>query len=205
MSKGLLIVTTNPPADMEEEFNVWYDREHVPEQLAVPGFERAQRYYLTHGERRYVALYDVSALDVFEVARLSGKVRRRQHAMDEANHFALQFHPRARRAGLSWRCADEPRAATFDPSLRRSRGASRRHRSRCAIRSGGIASVAIACLFGAGDRRRLYPRGRIFGSGGAHPPRHLRGRDRPDRPRQLIRALLKGYGNQLFAIVRHKR
>ena len=44
MSKGLLIVTTNPPADMEEEFNVWYDREHVPERLAVPGFERAQRY-----------------------------------------------------------------------------------------------------------------------------------------------------------------
>jgi hypothetical protein len=66
MSKALLIVTTNPPADMEEEFNVWYDREHVPERLAVPGFERAQRYYLTHGERRYVALYDVSALDVFE-------------------------------------------------------------------------------------------------------------------------------------------
>ncbi len=66
MSKALLIVTTNPPADMEEEFNVWYDREHVPERLAVPGFERAQRYYLTHGERRYAALYDVSAFDVFE-------------------------------------------------------------------------------------------------------------------------------------------
>jgi hypothetical protein len=66
MSKGILIVTTNPPADMEEEFNVWYDREHVPERLAVPGFERAQRYYLVPGERRYVALYDVSAFDVFE-------------------------------------------------------------------------------------------------------------------------------------------
>lgn len=66
MSKAILIVTTNPPADMEEEFNVWYDQEHVPERLAVPGFERAQRYYLTHGQRRYAALYDVSALDVFE-------------------------------------------------------------------------------------------------------------------------------------------
>jgi hypothetical protein len=46
MSKSILIVTTNPHADMEEEFNVWYDQEHVPERLAVPGFERAQRYYL---------------------------------------------------------------------------------------------------------------------------------------------------------------
>jgi hypothetical protein len=66
MSKGILIVTTNPPVDMEEEFNAWYDREHLPERLSVPGFERAQRYYLTHGERRYLALYDVSAFDVFE-------------------------------------------------------------------------------------------------------------------------------------------
>jgi hypothetical protein len=66
MSKGILIVTTNPPAEMEEEFNIWYDQEHLPERLAVPGFERAQRYYLIHGERRYVALYDVSGFDVFE-------------------------------------------------------------------------------------------------------------------------------------------
>jgi hypothetical protein len=66
MSKGILIVTTNPPVDMEEELNAWYDREHVPERLSVPGFQRAQRYYLAHGERRYLALYDVGAFDVFD-------------------------------------------------------------------------------------------------------------------------------------------
>lgn len=65
MSKGILIVTTNPPVDMEEEFNAWYDREHVPERLSVPGFERAQRYHLACGERRYLALYDMSGFDVF--------------------------------------------------------------------------------------------------------------------------------------------
>jgi hypothetical protein len=66
MSKGILIVTTNPPADMEEEFNAWYEQEHIPERLAVPGFERAQRYSLANGERRYLALYDVGAFDVFD-------------------------------------------------------------------------------------------------------------------------------------------
>jgi hypothetical protein len=66
MSKGILIVTTNPPADMEEEFNAWYGQEHIPERLAVPGFERAQRYYLADGTRRYLALYDVRAFDVFD-------------------------------------------------------------------------------------------------------------------------------------------
>ncbi len=66
MNKGILIVTTNPPADMEEEFNAWYDKEHLPERLAVPGFERAQRYYVTHAERRYLALYDVNAPEIFD-------------------------------------------------------------------------------------------------------------------------------------------
>lgn len=66
MSKGILIVTTNPPADMEEEFNAWYEQEHIPERLAVPGFERAQRYSLVNGERCYLALYDVGAFEVFD-------------------------------------------------------------------------------------------------------------------------------------------
>jgi len=28
--KGLLLTVTEPPAQMEEEFNAWYDSEHSP-------------------------------------------------------------------------------------------------------------------------------------------------------------------------------
>lgn len=33
-----------PPAELEEEFNAWYDEEHVPARLALPGFVGAVRY-----------------------------------------------------------------------------------------------------------------------------------------------------------------
>jgi hypothetical protein len=32
---------TEPPAAMEEEFNPWYDTEHLAERLAITGFRSA--------------------------------------------------------------------------------------------------------------------------------------------------------------------
>jgi hypothetical protein len=34
----------NPPPDDEVGFNAWYDEEHVPNRLALPGFLGAWRY-----------------------------------------------------------------------------------------------------------------------------------------------------------------
>jgi len=41
---GLLMVWADVPANREDEFNRWYNEEHVPERLAVPGFLSAARY-----------------------------------------------------------------------------------------------------------------------------------------------------------------
>jgi hypothetical protein len=51
--RGLLLTMTEPPPAMEEEFNAWYDREHLPERLSIPGFRSA---------RRWVADCDASAV-----------------------------------------------------------------------------------------------------------------------------------------------
>ena len=40
---GLLVAFMNPPVD-EAAFNAWYDEEHVPLRLGVPGFLNARRY-----------------------------------------------------------------------------------------------------------------------------------------------------------------
>ncbi len=32
---GLLLTMTEPPPQMEEEFNAWYDTEHLPERLSI--------------------------------------------------------------------------------------------------------------------------------------------------------------------------
>jgi hypothetical protein len=34
--KGLLLVTMEPPACLEEEFNDWYDTEHLPQRRTAP-------------------------------------------------------------------------------------------------------------------------------------------------------------------------
>ena len=47
--KGFLLVTMQPPPAFEEEFNAWYDNEHIPERLGVPGILTARRYVSAGG------------------------------------------------------------------------------------------------------------------------------------------------------------
>jgi hypothetical protein len=64
--KGFLLVAMEPPPALEEEFRDWYDTEHLPERLAVPGFESAQRYVCIYGWPRYLAFYDLSNPSVID-------------------------------------------------------------------------------------------------------------------------------------------
>src|SRR5262249_35271225 len=65
---GLMLVTMEPsPAD-EVEFHEWYDLEHIPERQRVPGFLSATRYVCLDGWPRYLALYDLSGIDVLASA-----------------------------------------------------------------------------------------------------------------------------------------
>jgi hypothetical protein len=63
---GLLLTMTEPPPAMEEEFNAWYDKEHLPERLAIPGFRSAQRWVadVRPGDGKYLATYELDSPDV---------------------------------------------------------------------------------------------------------------------------------------------
>ena len=57
---------TDPDPVQEADFNAWYDREHMQERVAIPGFRYARRFKATDGgPRRYLALYVTETLDVF--------------------------------------------------------------------------------------------------------------------------------------------
>lgn len=64
--RGLLLTMTEPPAAMEEEFNAWYDDEHMAERLAIPGFRSARRWVAEcpPGEGKYLATYELDSLEV---------------------------------------------------------------------------------------------------------------------------------------------
>ena len=65
---GFLLVTMQPPPAFEEEFNAWYDAEHIPERLSVPGFLTGLRYVCLDGHPRYLAMYDLQSFDVLSSA-----------------------------------------------------------------------------------------------------------------------------------------
>ena len=54
-----------PDASYEPEFNDWYDREHIPLRMRVPGFRSAQR-YVVPGSRHYLAVYEMESASVLQ-------------------------------------------------------------------------------------------------------------------------------------------
>jgi len=62
-----LFVWTDIDPAFEVDFNRWYDREHMAERVALPGFRWARRYCAPIG-RRYLALYRTDSLDAFTSA-----------------------------------------------------------------------------------------------------------------------------------------
>jgi hypothetical protein len=71
--QGLLVTFMNPPADDEAGFNAWYDQEHVPLRLAVPGFLSGRRYkvpadspFTNKQGPRYLALYELASTSVLQ-------------------------------------------------------------------------------------------------------------------------------------------
>ncbi len=63
---GFLLVMMDCPRSIEEEFNAWYDTEHIPERLAVPGIVSARRFVCQAGHPKYLAMYDLDAPEVMD-------------------------------------------------------------------------------------------------------------------------------------------
>jgi hypothetical protein len=63
---ALLMVWADVPADKEEDFNRWYNQEHLAERLAVPGFLSAARYEAVKGGPKHLAYYELENAAVLE-------------------------------------------------------------------------------------------------------------------------------------------
>ena len=64
---GLLLNAMNVTPEAEDDFNAWYDQEHLPALAAVPGTLAARRYRSgedAEGTHRYVAIYHLASPDV---------------------------------------------------------------------------------------------------------------------------------------------
>lgn len=54
----LLVVHTDVDPAHEDEFNAWYNEDHVPALIGQAGFSRARRYVAVEGRPKYLAIYE---------------------------------------------------------------------------------------------------------------------------------------------------
>ena len=64
--KGMLLTSMDVDPLHEDEFNCWYDREHLLERVAIEGFLEARRYVAHKGSPKYLSLYSTETFEVLD-------------------------------------------------------------------------------------------------------------------------------------------
>lgn len=72
---GLMIVWADVPGELEEDFNRWYNEEHLAELLAVPGVLSAARYEAVRSGPKHMAVYELESAGVVETEAFLGRPR----------------------------------------------------------------------------------------------------------------------------------
>ncbi|MGA0597876.1 hypothetical protein [Enterovirga sp. CN4-39] len=62
--KGMLITWMDVDPSEEADFNLWYDREHLAERVAIEGFMEARRWIAVEGPTKYFCTYSTQAFEV---------------------------------------------------------------------------------------------------------------------------------------------
>jgi hypothetical protein len=71
---GLLLFAMNVEPGAEDEFNEWYDVEHIPRLMKVPGVLAARRFRAVRGDQKYLAVYHLQVPAVVESSAWSEAV-----------------------------------------------------------------------------------------------------------------------------------
>ena len=62
---GILLVFSDVAPEHDEEFSRWYNKEHLPERLSIPGVLDAARYEAVQGGPKYLACYELASSDAW--------------------------------------------------------------------------------------------------------------------------------------------
>jgi hypothetical protein len=66
MNPAILFSQMEPPAELTDEFHGWYEKDHIPARMALPGFRAARRYRALDGSPGYLAVYELDDLDALQ-------------------------------------------------------------------------------------------------------------------------------------------
>src|ERR1051326_141654 len=87
--RGMLITIMDADPAEEADFNRWYDREHIIERTAIPGFLESRRYVAVDGAPRHVNFYTTESIAVLDSAPYREK-------LDNPTAWSAHHSPRFR-------------------------------------------------------------------------------------------------------------
>lgn len=64
--RGLLMVYSGVAPEHDAEYNKWYNEEHIPERLSIPGVLSAARYKAVQGGPKYLACYELDQPETYQ-------------------------------------------------------------------------------------------------------------------------------------------
>lgn len=64
--KAMLVNFMNVDPAGEDDFNRWYDKEHLAERVAIEGFIEARRYVAVEAAQKYLGIYTTETLEVLD-------------------------------------------------------------------------------------------------------------------------------------------
>jgi hypothetical protein len=120
-NSGLIsVVTTDIDKNVEQDFNIWYER-HIREVVGVTGWVRASRYRCLDGEPRYMAVYDIDSRTNAAVGSYADWPRQLQE-IQQAGYDEFWPHIESYRA-RNYELISQVTSADAIPRLRRDGGA----------------------------------------------------------------------------------
>src|SRR5271166_2071021 len=113
MSRYVFVVLTNASGGRDDEFNEWYNNQHITDVLKISGFVAAQRFSLAGAQMdgatspwRYLALYELETDDLAGAlkelaARVGTPAMVMSDSLDMKGIGAYVFSPKAERVVAS--------------------------------------------------------------------------------------------------------
>ncbi len=88
----VLVVMMDVDPEHEEEFNRWYDDEHLPERLEISGYVSARRFKLQDGEGvlKYLCIWELEDGSPLESEEYKAQRERPSELRDRAQSYVTQ-------------------------------------------------------------------------------------------------------------------
>ena len=89
IGRTILVVMMDVDPEHDEEFNRWYNDEHLPERLEIPGYVSARRFKLEEGQGvlKYLCIWELEDASPLQSREYQAQNARSSELRDQAHSY----------------------------------------------------------------------------------------------------------------------